>query len=330
VPVLPEDASEAELIGLQRAMLDELLKPHRGAPLVFWYYTPLAVPFSDHVTPYLCVYDCMDELSAFRGASPMLAHLEQTLFERAQVVFTGGQSLFEAKRDQHPNVYAMPSSIDTEHFGRARGKLRPDPPDQAGLPPPRLGFFGVIDERLDSALVRDIAMLRPAWQIIMIGPVVKIDPDNLPRMSNIYWLGAKDYDQLPEYLGGWHVGLMPFAINEATRFISPTKTPEFLAAGVPVVSTPIVDVIRPYGERRLVEIAADGPSFVARVEHLLQRPKANWLRRVDRHLANMSWDKTWRAMHALMRQAARAGEGPAIPTSTSVSLGRTDTGDVHV
>jgi hypothetical protein len=332
VPVVPEDTSQDELVVLQRLMLDELLKLHRGVPQVFWYYTPMAVPFSEHVTPSICVYDCMDELSAFHGASPRLVELEHRLFERAQVVFTGGQSLFEAKRDQHPNVHAMPSSIDTEHFGKARGELRHEPADQAALPCPRLGFFGVIDERLDAALVRDVATLRPDWQIVMIGPVVKIDPDSLPRMPNIHWLGSKEYDQLPKYLAGWQVGFMPFAINDATRFISPTKTPEFLAAGIPVVSTPIADVIRPYGEQRLVEIAADAASAVTRVEHLLNRPKANWLKRVDRHLADMSWDKTWRAMHALMRQdAAAVGETPnAASNSSGLMLGRPSAGGVHV
>ena len=152
-------------------------------------------------------------------------------------------------------MHGFPSSIDFDHFAQARRAGDPEPADQAAIPHPRLGFFGVIDERMDIDLVAGVADLRPDWHFVMIGPVVKIDPATLPRRANIHWLGGKSYEDLPRYLAGWDVGFMPFALNESTRFISPTKTPEFLAAGVPVVSTPITDVVRPYGEKGLVEIA---------------------------------------------------------------------------
>ena len=306
VPVLPEGSSESEIVDAQRAMLDELLSGASGASTVFWYYTPMSLAFSDHVTPDLCVYDCMDELSTFRGAPPRLALLERKLFARADLVFTGGQSLYEAKRHRHPRVRAFPSSIDRAHFARARAAPVTEPADQAGLARPRLGFFGVIDERMDLDLVRQVAELRPDWQLVMLGPVVKIDPASLPMRPNIHWLGGKSYERLPDYLAGWDVGIMPFAINEATRFISPTKTPEFLAGGVPVVSTRIADVVRPYGEAGLVEIAGQPAEFVAKAELLLRRPKGAWLERVDRHLAGMSWDRTWAEMHRAMRSGVPA------------------------
>ena len=183
------------------------------------------------------------------------------MLARADLVFTGGQSLYEAKRGQHPRVFAFPSSVDAAHFARAR-RATDDPADQAAIPHPRLGFFGVIDERMDLDLLAAIADARPDWHLVIIGPVVKVDPASYRERANIHYLGKKDYQELPGYLAGWDVALLPFAINESTRFISPTKTPEYLAAGKPVVSTPIRDVVRPYGMRGLVHIAATADDFV--------------------------------------------------------------------
>lgn len=295
VPVLPTGLNTPQITKTLRALVDRLLDGQPGRR-VLWYYTPMALPFTRHLSADIRVYDNMDELSAFRGAHPRLIALEREMFRLADVVFTGGMSLYEAKRTRHRNIHAFPSSIDTKHFGRARRLAASQPAEQAAIPGPRLGFFGVVDERMDLDLVAAMADLRPDWQIVMIGPVVKIDPASCPQRHNIHWLGARHYNELPLYLSGWDVGIMPFAINEATRFISPTKTPEFLAAGVPVVSTAINDVIRPYGERGLVEIASTAEQFVACAERLLSRPKSVWLERVDQHLAGSSWDLTWAAM----------------------------------
>jgi glycosyltransferase involved in cell wall biosynthesis len=306
VPVLPEGSTPSTITLLQRKLIDEMLSQRPNGKLALWYYTPMALPFTLHLRPDICIYDHMDELSAFRGASPRLVSLERRLFQRADVVFTGGHSLYEAKRSKHRNIHAFPSSIDAAHFRVARLQ-RSTPADQALIASPRLGFFGVIDERFDIDLLARAADLRPQWQFVMIGPVVKIDSAILPKRPNIHWLGGKSYDELPAYLSGWDVGVMPFAINEATRFISPTKTPEFLAAGVPVVSTPITDVVRPYGEQGLVEIAAAPEEFVSRAEFLLARPHEDWLRQVDAHLSKMSWDRTWAAMRKeINRLLARA------------------------
>lgn len=300
VPILSKSLGPEDVILAQRDLIDAFLARHADAPRIFWYYTPMALAFSSHLDCDFCIYDNMDELSLFSGASQELIDLENELFRRADVVFTGGMSLYEAKRNRHRNVHGFPSSIDFDHFAKARRIRDPEPADQASIAHPRLGFFGVIDERMDIDLVRDVADLRPDWQLVMIGPVVKIDPDTLPKRENIHWLGGKSYADLPRYLSGWDVGLMPFALNESTRFISPTKTPEFLAAGVPVVSTPITDVVRPYGEKALVEIAKTPLEVVRKAEFLLQRPKEAWLAKVDRHLAAGSWDKTWAAMHKLI------------------------------
>ncbi len=237
----------------------------------------------------------MDELSTFAGAPPGILDWERRLLSRCDVVYVGGHSLFAAKQNRHPNIHVFPSSVDASHFKAARDPVT-EPADQAPIPGPRLGFFGVIDERMDLTIVSRIAELRPDWRLVMIGPTAKIDETTLPRAPNIHWLGCKLYRELPRYLAGWDVGIMPFATNEATRFISPTKTPEFLAAGLPVVSTPIADVVRPYGVAGHVAIASDAESFVARAQELMARPKGHWLKAVDLHLAAMSWDETWAGM----------------------------------
>ncbi|HEU4405047.1 MAG TPA: glycosyltransferase family 1 protein, partial [Polyangiaceae bacterium] len=262
VPKLPPGAGEAEAERLQSAMLRELVRAADVRDHVAWYYTPMATAFTGALRPLATVYDCMDELSAFRGAPPALVTRERELLRLADLVFTGGHSLYEAKRGAHPSVYAFPSSVEVEHFAKARAR-QADPDDQAPLPRPRLGFFGVLDERMDLALLEGVARARPDWQLVLVGPVVKIDEAALPRRPNLHYLGPKGYPELPRYIAGWDVALMPFAQNESTRFISPTKTPEYLAAGRPVVSTPIRDVVRPYGAEGLVRIADGVGAFVA-------------------------------------------------------------------
>jgi Glycosyltransferase len=296
---------------------------------VFWYYTPMALTFTEHFNPVASVYDCMDELSGFKGAPSQISLLEKRLFRQVDLVFTGGQSLYEAKRNQHPAVYAFPSSIDASHFGKARTTVT-DPEDQASIPHPRLGFFGVIDERFDTELLDQVAAKRPDWQFIMIGPVVKIHPDSLPKHPNIHYLGPKKYNELPGYLAGWDIALLLFARNESTRFISPTKTPEYLAAGKPVISTSIRDVVRPYGELKLVEITDNPDEFIKAAEKILSRPASSeWLTRVDAFLENMSWDKTWAQMSDLIdevierRRPARSASLPLGGLTRRVGAGLT-------
>lgn len=301
VPHLPEGLrSEIAITAVMKEMTYRLFLDHAIDDYVFWYYTPMALSFTRHFTPLASVYDCMDELSAFKGASTLLPQLEKELFQRVDLVFTGGQSLYEAKRNQHRAVYAFPSSIDASHFGKAR-KAGTDPSDQANIPHPRLGFFGVIDERFDRELLDQVASRRPDWNFVIVGPIVKIDPETLPQHANIHYLGAKKYDELPAYLAGWDVALLLFARNDSTRFISPTKTPEYLAAGKPVISTSIRDVVRPYGEMKLVEIADAPDEFIYAAEKILSRSNGvEWLARVDAFLANVSWDKTWKQMSDLI------------------------------
>jgi UDP-galactopyranose mutase len=300
------------------AMMDQLLAELQVSRYLLWYYTPMAVSLTRHLSPVASVYDCMDELSGFTGASPIIRLREAELFETVDVVFTGGQSLYESKRRLHPNVHAFPSSVDVQHFAQAR-ELLDEPADQVDIPRPRLGFFGVLDERLDRDLLDGVAAARPDWQIVMVGPVVKIEPASLPRRANIHYLGAKDYSELPAYLSGWDVALLPFARNDSTRFISPTKTPEYLAAGCPVVSTSIRDVVRPYGEMRLVRIADTVDTFVSAAESAMGEDRDALLTRVDTFLDGNSWDATWDRMLTVIESAIGVGS-EATPSCLSEAL----------
>jgi UDP-galactopyranose mutase len=307
VPHLPEGLrSEVATTAVLKEMICRLFLQQGIREYVFWYYTPMALSFTRNFSPIASIYDCMDELSAFKGAHSRLADFEQELFRRVDLVFTGGQSLYEAKRNAHRSVHAFPSSIDVSHFGKARS-ITDDPMDQAGIPHPRLGFFGVIDERFDIELLDAVAKARPDWHFVMIGPVVKIHEDTLPKHANIHYLGPKKYEELPNYLAGWDVALLLFARNESTKFISPTKTPEYLAAGKPVISTSIRDVIRPYSELNLVRIADSPADFIRAAEDLMSNGESNseWLTRVDDFLADISWDKTWAQMSDLINQTIR-------------------------
>lgn len=235
-PVLPIDCQDVN--AALKSLVDGLVRKTPHEQIVVWYYTPMALDFAGHLAADVTVYGCMDELSAFRDPPPGLQANEARLFRRADVVFTGGMSLYVAKRDKHPQVFAFPSSVDAAHFGRARGPLA-DPEDQRGIGHPRVGFFGVIDERMDLTLVCEVAARLPGVQFVMLGPVVKIDAAALPRLANLHWLGAKAYAQLPNYMANWDACWMPFALNDSTRFISLTKTPEFLAAGLSLMLTPV-------------------------------------------------------------------------------------------
>ncbi|MGY3211353.1 glycosyltransferase [Mucilaginibacter sp. HD30] len=268
----------------------------------FWYYTPMALEFSGKFNPALVVYDCMDELSAFKFAPVHLKTLEQELLRISDIVFTGGRSLYEAKKHQHANIYPFPSSIDKKHFNRVRqiaGTTK-----KSGVASVTLGFYGVVDERFDTNLIKEIAAARPDWEIQVIGPVVKIDERTLPHNNNISYLGPKSYQDLPQYMAGWDIALIPFLLNESTRYISPTKTPEYLAAGLPVISTAIKDVINPYAGNNLVQIGANAAEFIKAAEYycaLSSEQKKAWLNQVDRFLNLNSWDKTCSKMLTVIK-----------------------------
>ncbi len=304
VPHLPGGLSPLASLQLQRQLFAAFMKGRALDDLTFWYYTPMALPFTRDYTPAITVFDCMDELSAFRFAPQELKELETELLKRADIAFTGGQSLYEAKKTKHANIHAFPSSIDKLHFAQSRqARVRKKSRHFT------LAFYGVIDERFDMELIRHIAICKPLWDIVLIGPVVKIELDTLPSNANIHFIGPKTYEELPQLISGWDVALIPFLLNESTRFISPTKTPEYLAAGLPVISTPIRDVVYPYGAQELVMIGRNAQEFIAYAEQVEQTAdKKAWLQQVDLFLSNISWDYTCEQMLTLIGRVVKPAQ----------------------
>ena len=283
------------------------------APIV-WFYTPMALPLLQDLHPSLVVYDCMDELAAFKNSPKQLLQRETALLGIADIVFTGGPSLYEAKRERHANAHCFSSSVDAAHFRKALDRDSAHASHDA-IPHPRLGFYGVIDERFDLELLEALADARPQYQVVLVGPVVKIDPATLPQRPNIHYLGQQSYDALPQFLAGWDVCLLPFALNDSTKFISPTKVLEYMAAELPIVSTPITDVKVPYGH--VVAVAHTHEEFIAACDAAVAMnpdQKAAMAETMRGIVAGTSWDVTVERMRSLLEatpRSAKAGVRPA-------------------
>jgi glycosyltransferase involved in cell wall biosynthesis len=313
-----------QLPTLQTLLAD--LVPESERPVV-WFYTPMALPLLQGFEPALVVYDCMDELAAFKNPPKQLLQRESALLNIADVCFTGGPSLYESKRNRHANAHCFSSSVDAKHFRQALDKSNSHP-DQAHVAHPRLGFYGVIDERFDTDLIKEVAAARPDWQIVLVGPVVKIDPVNLPQADNIHYMGQRTYDELPKFLAGWDVCLLPFALNDSTKFISPTKVLEYMAAELPSVSTPITDVKVPYSH--VVEIADNAAEFIAACDRMLaldDAQKADLAERMRTVVAGTSWDKTANAMHELIQTTKPSNKADRL-NAANVELTADDAVDV--
>ena len=296
IPHLKQGLSPEEAALSQVKLLRNFFEEEKITDYYFWYYTPMALAIGNHFSPKMIIYDCMDELSLFKFAPAELKEREQELFKKADLVFTGGHNLYKAKKNAHHNIHSFPSSIDKEHFIQARN-ITSDTEDQAYIPHPRFGYYGVIDERFDIDLIKGVAERKPDWHFIILGPVVKIDPETLPKLDNVHYPGSRNYDELPKYLATWDITIIPFLRNDSTKYISPTKTPEYLAGGKPVISTSIIDVITPYGINDLVHIADSADEFIAAAEiELNRKDRDQWLQKVDLFLADNSWDNTWGQM----------------------------------
>ncbi|MDQ6663711.1 MAG: FAD-dependent oxidoreductase [Acidobacteriota bacterium] len=313
-----------EQMAVLKLLLAQLLIEERISDYVVWFYTPLALPLAQNLRPKAVIYDCMDELSAFLNAPRELLDRETKLLKLADVVFTGGPSLYRAKKNRHSNAHCFSSSVDARHFAKAKPGAGPEAAEQAALPKPRVGYFGVIDERIDLQLLDWLARTQPDWQIVMVGPVVKIDPAALPKHPNIHYFGQKDYKELPSYVAGWDVCILPFARNESTKFISPTKTLEYMAAERPIVSTPIADVAEPYG--KIVYLGDTSEQFTAACERAMSAStmeKSARLGSMRDVLSKTSWDATAKSMEELIVKAIRKNlnleDGMFVPASAQVS-----------
>lgn len=300
VPHLREGVSSELAESWQRRLLQRMFAAEHLTDAVHWYYDPSALAITPGLPASAVVYDCMDDVAAAD---------EEQLFRQADVVFTAGMSMYEAKRERHRNVHVFPSSVDVAHFARARGRCV-DPADQAPIGHPRIGYAGVIDHRVDLALLQAIAEQRPAYELVLIGPVVGMELSALPRGPNVHWLGARRYEELPSYLSGWDVAILPYARNDATRLYTPTRTPEYLAAGRPVVSTPLLDVVAAWGDRDLVRIADTPDAFVTALDAALTEDPEPRRSRADALLARSSWDRTWSEMWSVVEgvEGARSAQ----------------------
>jgi glycosyltransferase involved in cell wall biosynthesis len=330
-PHTPIDAGgfHDDQLPVLKPLLADYLASRQIDDYLVWFYTPMALPLLAELAPRAIVYDCMDELSAFKDAPRQMRQRETALLKSADLVLTGGPSLYESKRTLHPNVLCLPSAVDADHYANALAITRVEPMRRANelqgaIPTPRLGFFGVIDERLDLGLIAEVADADPAWQLVMVGPVVKIDPATLPQRANIHWLGQQPYEQLPQLVAGWDVCLMPFALNEATRFISPTKTLEYMAAGKPIVSTGINDVKSMFSD--VVRIAADGAGFVEACRAALaEKGHARTDRLADMQACvwRYSWSETVQAVHRAIEAVLADHAEPARMPAPAIAAGAT-------
>jgi glycosyltransferase involved in cell wall biosynthesis len=300
------DTQYATVLALLRGALgdDPLLGARFESPIQ-WFYSPMAAPyFLDHFDAAATVYDCMDELAQFRFAPPSLREREQMLISRADVVFTGGYQLFQSKSRYHSNVHFYGCGVDAEHFSRARLAETEVPAQVGRLPRPVFGYFGVIDERLDYALLAQIAQEMPDASIVMVGPLAKVEQDSLPNFPNIHWLGQRAYTDLPALVKCFDVCLMPFALNEATQYINPTKTLEYMAAGKPVVSTAVPDVLHHFTP--IVDVAQTTEEFIAAIQRAARSPRAELIEQGIDRANRASWDSIVSAMRGHMLDSVRA------------------------
>ncbi len=328
-PHTPVDAPgfHDDQLSLVEPMIASWLESEAIDDYAAWFYTPMALPLLNGLSPRAVIYDCMDELSAFRNAPRQMRQREMALLKRADLVLTGGPSLYQAKRTQHERVMCLPSAVDAAHYDHANAVADGQRMQRAGelqemIPAPRLGFFGVIDERLDIELVAAIADADPRWQVVMVGPVVKIDPARLPQRPNLYWLGQQPYELLPQLVASWSVCLMPFALNESTKFISPTKTLEYMAAGKPVVSTRITDVEVMFGDQ--VAIADDALAFTSACRRALAETGVERAARVAAMaacVARHGWDETAAQIRTAILDVLAEGDAVEAEAALGTTLG---------
>lgn len=281
-------------------LIDRIINDHGINSYSCWHYTTMALAYTSQLKPELTVYNCLRESSYFRFSQPEFPVLEDELFERADIVFTGGKLHFEANKNRHDNIHLIAGGVDKYHFKAARYNTV-DPEDQKQIGSPRFGFSGVIDERFNKNLLKELSDEKPDWNFVIIGQILGIDVNDLPRADNIYYLGPKKYAELPKYYSHWDIAMLMFATNHSTEFYSSIETLEYLAAGVPVISTPVNEVVQEYGDSHLVYIANDAESFIKYGERELSKIcRKEWLAKADQLLADKSWDNTFEEMRFLL------------------------------
>ncbi len=282
----------------RRRLVQEVLAGPLGLRFrdsVQWFYDPMAVTaFAGHMGERAIVFDCMDQLSQFKGSPKELIRRERELLAIADVVFAGGPKIGRDKIKHNANTHSYGCGVDIKHFGKARSKTTKIPEDVANLPGPVFGFFGVVDERMDYELVAALADAYPDGSVVIIGPMTKIDPAAVPQRPNLHWLGGRDYQQLPAYVKKFDVCLMPFAINEATEYINPTKALEYMATERPIVSTPVEDVVLQFSG--VVKISQTSEEFIRLCGEAVTAPDQAAIKRGKKLSERNSWESIVEAM----------------------------------
>ncbi len=282
----------------------KLLKETLGSQTIAtaWFYSPSFVNALKIFSFDKVVFDCMDELTLFKNAPQSLIEQEKELLSKSDIVFTGGKSLYSSKKKHHHNVYCFPSSVDRKHFEKAQNGIKvPDEMDAfTGIV---VGYYGVVDERIDYDLLEQTAQMNPTVDFVLIGPFAKVNPESLPSLPNIHFLGMRNYEQLPNYLKRFDIAMMPFAMNDATKYISPTKTLEYMAGGKCIISTPVYDVVRDYDKQ--IEIIENAEQFTSSINKLICQHKASHYLKYQEILDRTSWDNTVKEMYSLMKQSIR-------------------------
>jgi len=318
---------------MRRELVQEALRgPLAGQfeNAVQWFYDPMAFSaFAGKMGEIATVYDCMDEHSKFNEAHPELSRRETELLRKADVVFTGGRKLWEAKRQHNPNCHFYGCGVDVEHFGRALDAETAIPQDIKALGRPVLGYFGVVDERMDYELIAKLADANPKWSLAIIGPVLKVPQHQLPRRPNIHWLGPRDYSQLPAYCKGFDLCLMPFALNAATEYINPTKALEYMATGRMIVSSAVPDVVSNFSS--VVKVAQSHSSFIDLCRGAIEKPEPGLIERGLKMAAGNTWESIVAKLEGHVADALaakRAGKNGRSSRSNPARSQRAKTGKI--
>ncbi|MEW6448454.1 MAG: glycosyltransferase [Bacillota bacterium] len=265
---------------------------------ILWTYLPGTAAVARLIKHAVLIYDCVDEHGAYKGlvSERTIWKLETELLRTADITFVTAPGLYQRRKDHARRIYYVPNAADVAHFNKACDPETPIPEEIRRLPSPRLCFVGVVQEWVDTELLARVARERPEWSIVLIGPVAPgISLHGLDKMPNVFFLGRKPKEVLPNYLKGCEVCLNLFRKSTLTANVSPLKFYEYLASGRPVVSTEM-PAVEEFAD--LIEIAADAPGFITAVEKALAEENAG---RREKRLARAR-EHSWEARVALMEE----------------------------
>ena len=275
---------------------------HFERPITYTF-TPPSVWAAGHLGEERLVYHCVDDFSAFEGASQAIVRYEEELCRRADAIIACSQPLFESRGQWNPNTFLLRHGVEYAHFARALDPELSEPDDLAGIPHPRIGFHGLIAEWVDLRLLRLVADAMPDAHIVLIGQANRALRE-LEGAPNMHHLQRKPYEQLPAYCKGMDVAVLPFAPGPLTAASNPLKLREYLSAGLPVVATDIPEAraLIPAG----VRVARDDTEFLAQIQAALLAPGPDAAR--SARMAGETWDAKAEEVSRILEPGARSVE----------------------